>query len=356
MFTPLRPPRARLRRRWPSLCIAGTCTAQVADQAGATMPTITVTAQHLNEERSRIDTQTGASTYTFSADAIQAAPGGDNVQLNQVMLQVPDAAQDSFGQLHIRGDHNGLQFRLNGVILPDGISFFGQTLPPRMIASLQLITGSLPAEYGLRSAGIIDLTTKGGALQPGGEVSLYGGSHNSIQPSFNYGGTSGANTYFVTGDYLQNDLGIESPDGSSTPLHDHTQQYHGFGYFEHIIDENNRVTRDRRHRRRELRDPEPARRARRRRRPGTHRQRPDGLPQQTCWMRTSARSRSSAALSLQHSAGALTMQTSLIARYSSLDFSPRPAARRPAVQRHLAAGLQARRRLRAAERWRLPAE
>jgi hypothetical protein len=25
-----------------------------------------------------------------------------------VMLQVPDAAQDSFGQLHIRGDHNGL--------------------------------------------------------------------------------------------------------------------------------------------------------------------------------------------------------------------------------------------------------
>jgi len=108
-----------------------------------------VTAQHLNEERSRIDTQTGASTYTFNASDIQSAPGGDNVQLNQVMLQVPDAAQDSFGQLHIRGDHNGLQFRLNGVILPDGISVFGQTLPPRMIASMKLITGSLPAEYGL---------------------------------------------------------------------------------------------------------------------------------------------------------------------------------------------------------------
>ena len=97
--------------------------------------------------------------------------------MNQVMLQVPSAAQDSFGQLHIRGDHNGLQFRLNGVILPDGISFFGQTLPPRMIDQFKLITGSLPAEYGLRSAGIIDITTKSGALQPGGEVSLYGGSH-----------------------------------------------------------------------------------------------------------------------------------------------------------------------------------
>ena len=124
-----------------------------ASRPGAELPTIVVTAQHLNEERSRIETQTGASTYTFSAQDIQSAPGGDNVQLNQVMLQVPDAAQDSFGQLHIRGDHNGLQFRLNGVILPDGISLFGQTLPPRMIDSLKLVTGSLPAEYGLRSAG-----------------------------------------------------------------------------------------------------------------------------------------------------------------------------------------------------------
>ena len=302
--------------------IGGICHAQVADQAGA-LPTITITAQHLNEERSRIDTQTGASTYTFSSEAIQAAPGGDNVQLNQVMLQVPDAAQDSFGQLHIRGDHNGLQFRLNGVILPDGISFFGQTLPPRMIASLQLIAGSLPAEYGLRSAGIIDLTTKGGALQPGGEVSLYGGSHNSIQPSFNYGGTSGANTYFVTGDYLQNDLGIESPDGSATPLHDHTQQYHGFGYFEHVIDESNRLTAIVGTANATFEIPNLR---------GVHAA--DVGPGlivngQTDFLsdlldENQREITHFAALSWQHSSGPLTMQTSLIARYSSLDFSPDP--------------------------------
>jgi outer membrane receptor for ferrienterochelin and colicins len=216
--------------------------AQVADQASSSIPTIVITTQHLNEERSRIDTDTGASTYKFDSKAIEAQPGGNNVQLNQVMLQVPDAAQDSFGQLHIRGDHNGLQFRLNGVILPDGISVFGQTLPPRMISSLKLITGSLPAEYGLRSAGIIDLSTKSGALQPGGEVSVYGGSHGSIEPSINYGGSTGANTYFLTGDFIRNDLGIESPDGSSTPLHDHTSQWHGFGYLEHVFGDNDRVT------------------------------------------------------------------------------------------------------------------
>ncbi len=90
----------------------------------------------------------GASTYTIDSAAIDAAPGGDNVLMNQVMLQVPDAAQDSFGQLHIRGDHNGLQFRLNGIILPDGISVFGQTLPPRLIESMQMIMGSLRRSTG----------------------------------------------------------------------------------------------------------------------------------------------------------------------------------------------------------------
>src|ERR1700761_2495422 len=168
--------------------------AQVEQQASAGMPMVVVTAQHLNEERSRIDTDTGASTYTFDSQAIQSAPGGDNQQLNQVMLQVPDAAQDSFGQLHIRGDHNGLQYRLNGVILPDGISVFGQTLAPRLIESMQMIMGSLPAQYGLRSAGIIDLTTKSGSLDPGGTVTLYGGSHGELEPSFDYGGSTGPYT------------------------------------------------------------------------------------------------------------------------------------------------------------------
>ena len=215
---------------------------QVAASTSAPMETITVTAQRLNEARTGIETQTGASTYTIDAAAIAATPGGDNTLLNQVLLQAPDVAQDSFGQFHVRGDHNGLQYRLNGIILPEGISVFGQTLSPRLISSMKLITGVLPSEYGLRTAGIVDLSTKGGALEPGGSVSMYGGSHNTIEPSFNYGGTAGNFTYFVSGDYTQNDLGIESPDGRSDPLHDHSTQVHGFGYFEDILNDQNRLT------------------------------------------------------------------------------------------------------------------
>ncbi len=92
------------------------------------LPTVVITAKILNEKRASIETQTGASTYTIDSAAIAATPGGDNTLLNQVIMQAPDVAQDSFGQFHVRGDHNDLQYRLNGIILPEGISVFGQSL------------------------------------------------------------------------------------------------------------------------------------------------------------------------------------------------------------------------------------
>jgi outer membrane receptor for ferrienterochelin and colicins len=131
------------------LIAAGThCLAATVDETTDTdaLPPIVVTAQHLDEGRARIQTQTGASTYTIDAAAVAATPGGDNTLLNQVIMQAPEVAQDSFGQFHVRGEHNGLQYRLNGIILPEGISAFGQSLDPRLISSMSLITGALPAE------------------------------------------------------------------------------------------------------------------------------------------------------------------------------------------------------------------
>jgi outer membrane receptor for ferrienterochelin and colicins len=203
---------------------------------------IVVTAQRLDAARATIQPQLGASTYSLSEKTILTLPAGENTPLNQVLLQAPGVAQDSFGQLHIRGEHNGLQYRLNGVILPEGLSVFGQTLSPRLAGNVQLITGALPAEYGLRTAGIVDITTKSGEFDNGGSVTVYGGSHDDIEPSIEYGGSSGALNYFASGSYTANDLGVESPDGRSDPIHDHTKQYQGFAYLEDIIDPSSRVS------------------------------------------------------------------------------------------------------------------
>ncbi|HMH65162.1 MAG TPA: TonB-dependent receptor plug domain-containing protein, partial [Rhizomicrobium sp.] len=206
-----------------SLLLSGAATAALLATAPAfaqeATESVTVTAQKLAAARNAIQTQTGASTYTVTAKDILAQPGGDNAQLNSVVLQMPGVAQDSFGQLHVRGEHNGLQYRLNGIILPEGISVFGQTLDPRLAESVRLITGALPAEYGNRTAGIIDIQTKSGVFEDGGTVSMYGGSHSSLSPSIAYGGSSGHFNYFVSGDYSTNTLGVESPDGSSDPRH-----------------------------------------------------------------------------------------------------------------------------------------
>src|SRR5258708_39855304 len=114
---------------------------------------------------------------------MERQPGGDNNPLSQVVLQAPGVSQEAFGQLHIRNEMANLQFRINGIILPEGVSFFGQTLSPRFAGSVDLITGALPAQYGLRTAGIIDIQTKSGAYDTGGHVGLYGGSHGRLPPS-----------------------------------------------------------------------------------------------------------------------------------------------------------------------------
>ena len=295
-------------------------TAPATPESDELLPSIVVTAKRLNDARNSIQTQTGASTYTIDAAAIAATPGGDNTLLNQVIMQAPDVAQDSFGQFHIRGEHNGLQYRLNGIILPEGLSVFGQSLDPRLISSMSLITGALPAEYGLRTAGIIDLKTKSGLVDSGGSVALYGGSHDTFAPSVNYAGAAGNLSYFVSVDALRNDVGIESPDGRANPIHDQTTQLHGFGYLEDILDEENRLTVILGSSDGKFQIPNQ-----------------EGLEPALGLTVNGQNSYPSAALnegqreitqfgafSWQHSAGALDVQTSFIARYSSLSFSPDP--------------------------------
>ena len=99
---------------------------------------------------------------------------------------------------------------------------------------MQLITGSLPAQYGFRTAGVVDIQTKSGAFDQGGEVEMYGGSYDTLRPSFELGGTEGKFNYFVDGSYEHSGLGIENPTSSATPIHDTTDQGKTFVYLSYI--------------------------------------------------------------------------------------------------------------------------
>src|SRR5712691_9590710 len=201
-----------------------------------------VIAKQLDVARNQIQPSLGASTYEFRRPTIQNQPQGDNQPFNQLLLQGPGVAQDAFGQLHVRGEHANLQYRLNGVQLPEGINVFGHALETRPAAMVALITGSLPAQYGFRTAGIIDIQTETGTIEPGGSVSTYGGSHEWLQPSFEWGGRVGRLDFFLTGEFLHNAIGIENPTASYNPIHDRTDQGRGFAYLSGIVDPTTRLS------------------------------------------------------------------------------------------------------------------
>jgi outer membrane receptor protein involved in Fe transport len=199
---------------------------------------------NLDRARSQILPDLGATAYTHTAEQIQNQSQGDNAPFNQVILRSPGVAQDSAanGDLHVRGEHANLQYRIDDVLLPEGISGFGLELDPRFVQSMQLITGSLPAQYGFRTAGIVDIQTKSGAYENGGSVDMYGGSHDTINPSFEYGGTQGKWSYFVDGSYDHNDLGIENSTSSPNAIHDTTDQFRTFIDASRILSDTSRVT------------------------------------------------------------------------------------------------------------------
>jgi outer membrane receptor protein involved in Fe transport len=215
-----------------------------ADVAGDSteLPDVEVVGRRLDAARSQIQPSLGATRYDFSPDSLASLPQGQDAPLNQVLLQAPGVAQDSFGQFHLRGDHANVQYRLDGVQLPEGLSVFGQALESRFTHGASLITGALPAQYGFQQAGVVELQTKTGLTDPGGEIAMAGGSRGVLQPSFSYGGHSGRYDYFITGDDLHTGIGIENPTSSLNPLHDASDQFHGLVHLSAIIDAGTRIS------------------------------------------------------------------------------------------------------------------
>src|SRR6266702_3989957 len=201
-------------------------------------------SERLDAARQAVLPPAGATTHTLNHQAIEALPQGTNASLDKVLLQFPGVTQDSAasGVLHVRNEHANLQYRINGVMLPDGVGAFGQILDTGIVGSLSLLTGALPAQYGQRTAGVLDIQTKADAFNNTGVVGVYGGSNGTISTNVEYGGTVGQTQYFLSGRFLQNNLGIENPTPSVNAIHDRTNQEKGFLYLSTVIDPTSRLT------------------------------------------------------------------------------------------------------------------
>ncbi len=203
--------------------------------------TVFVTAD-LDAAREQIAPSLGAVTYSIGPNQIETMGQGESSSFQQVLLQAPGVVQEEFGEIHVRGDHGDVQYRVNGVLLPESLNGFGQEVDTHLIQSVTLMTGTMPAQFGDRTAGIIDVTTKTGSQLNGTELSLYGGSYDTFNPSLQWGGTTSNLDYFIAASYLHDNLGIDNTTDSPTPLHDMTDQEKFFGYFSHRFDPTSRLT------------------------------------------------------------------------------------------------------------------
>lgn len=202
---------------------------------------VVVRAQRLDAAREKVEASLGASTYSVSNALVESRPGGETVSLSQVLLQAPGVMETPSGQLTVRGS-SGLQYRINNVILPEGFTDIGESVSARFASRIQLITGALPAQYGLQTGGVVNITTQSGVYQPGGQYELYAGSDGTVEPAIEFPASIGGTNIFVTGSLKHSNIGLDSSDGSASPKHDRTDQFDGFAFLDHALDEQSRLS------------------------------------------------------------------------------------------------------------------
>ena len=201
-----------------------------------------ISAKKLDKSRNNLSPKTGGSSFSFSEENISNLPLGQSTPLNQVLQRAPGVVINSQNQLHVRGDHGNLQYRINGVMLPEGVNGFGQSLDTHFADSIDFLTGAMPSQYGLRTAGVVDIKTKTGHFEKKNRSEIMVGGNDTFGANQQVGGNSGNLDYYLSASYLQNSRGIESTTKARNSSHNDTSQDNVFGYFSYMLEPTKRLS------------------------------------------------------------------------------------------------------------------
>lgn len=199
---------------------------------------IVVTARRLDTARTSIDQGLGATVYELHNETIENRPGGETGSIGAILNQTPGVTLSSEG-LNIRGS-KAVQVRINGAFLPEAISDPEDRLSSRLAESTRLITGTLPAEFGFAPGGVIDVTTKNGLYQHGGQVELFAGTRGAFEPAVEWGGSAGSASLYASGSLELGDSRVADRSGPSAK--DIRHEIGGLAFADHVIDPDNRVS------------------------------------------------------------------------------------------------------------------
>ena len=160
-----------------------------------------------------IQYKASSETYSLSRKDVEILPRGNNNTVAEVLQTVPSVVYGALGQTHIRQDHANQQFRIDGVPIPEGVSStFTDVISPRMWERADIILGGMEAQYGNKTALVVDITSKSGTKPGFGSLQMFGGSNQTVNPSFEYGGTVGEKfRYYALNSFTSTNRGLEPP-------------------------------------------------------------------------------------------------------------------------------------------------
>src|SRR5438128_3185642 len=132
-----------------------------------------------------------------------------------VTLSSPGIAADSNGLFHGMGDHAENSFMVDGQPITDQQSkVFSNQIPLDSIASMEVIAGAPPAEFGEKTSVVINATTRSGQglTKPTGSVTTSYGSFGSSTVGINlgYGGPKWGN--FISASCLNTGRFLDPPE------------------------------------------------------------------------------------------------------------------------------------------------
>jgi hypothetical protein len=172
-------------------------------------------------------TQKSGTDVTIDATQLAHLPTGSS--LPTILTQLPSAAQGSNGQVHVNGDHNGLNYYLDGVQVPADLNrVLGTEIDPSDIGYLDVLEGAYPAQYGDKFAAVLNIGTKAYAGPAGYVFSAAGGSYNTYESSLSVHTPVGAGggSLSIAAFGSRNSWGLDPPVGD--PVHNGSSDANAF--------------------------------------------------------------------------------------------------------------------------------
>jgi len=152
------------------------------------------------------------SVAQVTRQELNELPGGDDRPVTDVIATQPGFVVDALGSVYARGNHGDIQYQIDGIPIPDSVgSLFAASIPVRLIQTLEILSGGLPAEYGDRLSAVVNLTTRHGGDSDDGNLSIRYGSYETTEAGAAYSATSGNAGMFVGGSYLYSQRALDPP-------------------------------------------------------------------------------------------------------------------------------------------------